>query len=92
MGKPIRDQATILPNGTWEIKVPVAEVDVNGQNNITAQGVVTDSQGTKFPSNEADRDVGADTTPPTVQIDIDDEGKITIQYDADVDPKKYSNR
>ena len=64
------DQVTILPNGTWEIKVPVAEVDVNGQNNITAQGVVTDSQGTKFPSNEADRDVGADTTPPTVQIDL----------------------
>ena len=73
-------------DGTWEINVPVEDVNLNGKNTITAKGEVTDSSGTVFPSNDADSVVGTDTTPPNVNVSITPDGKITIAYDPDVDP------
>ncbi|WP_372403394.1 Ig-like domain-containing protein [Acinetobacter piscicola] len=73
-------------DGTWEINVPVEDINLNGKNTITAKGQVTDSTGTVFPSNDAENQVGTDTTPPNVSVSISPEGKITIAYDPDVDP------
>ncbi|WP_180045317.1 MULTISPECIES: Ig-like domain-containing protein [unclassified Acinetobacter] len=73
-------------DGTWEINVPVEDINLNGKNTIIAKGQVTDSTGTVFPSNDAENQVGTDTTPPNVNVSISPEGKITIAYDPDVDP------
>ncbi|MDM1758551.1 MULTISPECIES: Ig-like domain-containing protein [unclassified Acinetobacter] len=73
-------------DGTWEINVPVEDINLNGKNTITAKGQVTDSTGTVFPSNDAENQVGTDTTPPNVSVSISPEGKITIASDPDVDP------
>ncbi len=80
------NNVTVSPDGTWSIKVPVEDVNLNGKNDVTAGGVVTDSTGQTFPSNDASSVVGTDTTPPKVQVDVTPDGKITIQFDKDVDP------
>ncbi|MQW92006.1 BapA prefix-like domain-containing protein, partial [Acinetobacter sp. dk771] len=77
------DQVTITDDGQWSILVPVE--DVKSSNTITAQGKTETAT-----SNEASRNPDLDNQAPTVTVTIDENGKITVQYEDDVDPSTVS--
>ena len=63
-------KVTVNSDGTWSIKVPVTEIQLDQPNSIKASGVVVTPDGDEIYSNDADRLVGFDDTPPKLTIDV----------------------
>ncbi|WP_213033252.1 Ig-like domain-containing protein [Acinetobacter amyesii] len=87
-GKPYTvDPANITPQGQWSLKVPATELGPD--NSITAIAKTP-----TVTSEPAIRNPGLDNEAPTVDVQITEQGKITVQFVPDVnvasiDPKDF---
>ncbi|MFW2149653.1 hypothetical protein ACK2M2_16350, partial [Acinetobacter sp. TY1] len=69
----------ITSDGKWSLKVPANEIGTSNSITAVAKTDVVESV-------PAIRNPVLDNEPPTVQVNINDKGEITIKYAPDVDP------